>query len=126
MFVTTILVQDKHHLFNGENLESERTRQQASTLIYSQLHSQLKRLPLSTQTAPELLHLVSLLLFQKTYRIPLYVSGKFVPAILEQVKPLISQEDQHLLTVTHLSIVNNKREEHMDDFRALNQLGMTL
>ncbi|KAI8375615.1 hypothetical protein EDC96DRAFT_495935 [Choanephora cucurbitarum] len=121
LFVT-ILVQ--HPLFHGEDLE--KTKQQTNTLIYNQLHNQLKRLPLSTQTAPELLHLVSLLLFQKTYKIPLYVSGKFVPAILEQLKPLISQETQHLLTVTHLSIVNNKREEHMDDFRALNQFGMTL
>lgn len=106
-------------------LNSEHSKKKANEIIYNQLHDQLQQLNVSADTVPQLLHLVSLLIFQNIFQIPLYVSGKFVPMILEMIKPSMTEQDQQLLDSAHLSIINNTRQEHIQDYRVLKKLGMS-
>jgi Na+/glutamate symporter len=118
------LVQDKQGLFKDQVLNSEKSKKKANEIIYNQLHNQLQQLTISAGTVPQLLHLVSLLIFQNVFQIPLYVSGKFVPMILEEIKPSMTEQDQQLLDNAHLSIINNTRQEHIQDYQVLKKLGM--
>jgi Na+/glutamate symporter len=124
-FITNILVQDKQGLFKGLVLQSEQSKKNANDIIYNQLHNQLQQLDVSAGTVPQLLHLVSLLIFQHTFQIPLYVSGKFVPMILDEIKPSMNEQDQQLLDRAHISIINNTRQEHLPDYQVLKKLGMS-
>ncbi|KAI7902698.1 uncharacterized protein BX663DRAFT_510177 [Cokeromyces recurvatus] len=120
-FVTNILINDKQGLFKGQALNYD----QANKIIQQQLHSQLEQLPVSTSTVPHLLHIVSLLIFQKLFKIPLYVSGKFVPVILNKIRSLLPKDIQDLLDNAHLSIINNDREEHIEDYEKLKRIGLS-
>lgn len=97
----------------------------ANTVIHMQLQRQLQSLPVSANTAPQILHLTSLLIFQKEFGIPLYVSGKFVPMILAEIKSKLEPEQQQLLETAHLSIVNDARDKHLEDFKKLKDFGMS-
>lgn len=94
-------------------------------MIHQQLHNQLQGLNISANTAPQLLHLTTLLLFQKYFGVPLYVSGKFVPVIITEIKSKLEPEQQQLLEIAHLSIINNQREEHLDDYKQLKMIGIS-
>lgn len=93
-------------------------------IIHQQLHNQLQGLKISANSAPQLLHLTTLLLFQKLFGVPLYVSGKFVPVILAEIKSKLEPEQRKLLETAHLSIINNRREEHLDHYKELKMIGM--
>lgn len=88
------------------------------------MHNQLQGLKISANSAPQLLHLTTLLLFQKLFGVPLYVSGKFVPVILAEIKSKLEPEQRQLLETAHLSIINNRREEHLDHYKELKMIGM--
>lgn len=60
------------------------------------------------------------------YQIPLYVSGKFVPMILSEIKPKVKEPTQQaLLETAHLSIINNNRDQHLDVYKKLKSIGMS-
>ncbi|KAK4517468.1 uncharacterized protein ATC70_000805 [Mucor velutinosus] len=124
-FITSILIKDKQHLFRGQlPLSSEQIKKTANEITNKQLHHQLQQLPISAQTVPQMLHLVSLLIFQKVFQLPLYVTGKFVPVILDEILPHLPSKEQDLLNTVHLSIINNQRQEHMQEYESLHSLGM--
>lgn len=123
-FISSILIQDKQHLFNI-SLNSDQIKKTANEITNKQLFQQLQQLPVSTQTVPQMLHLVSLLIYQKVFQIPLYVSGKFVPVILNEIRPSLSKKEQELLDVVHVSIINDQRQEHLEDYTKLKDLGMS-
>ncbi|KAG2214697.1 hypothetical protein INT46_000916 [Mucor plumbeus] len=122
-FITSILIQDKQHLFNI-SLTSEQIKKTANEITNKQLFQQLQQLPVSVQTVPQMLHLISLLIYQKVFQTPLYVSGKFVPVILNEIRPSLSKKEQELLDVAHISIINDQRQEHLEDYAKLKDLGM--
>ncbi|KAI9359359.1 hypothetical protein BD770DRAFT_362932 [Pilaira anomala] len=124
LFINDILVKDKHHLFK-EELDNAQTKSTANIMIHQQLHNQLQGLNISANTAPQLLHLTTLLLFQQYFGVPLYVSGKFVPVIITEIKSKLEPEQQRLLEIAHLSIINNQREEHLDDYKQLKMIGIS-
>ena len=97
----------------------------ANKVVQDMLHNQLKGLTVSANTAPQLLHLTSLVIFQSLFQIPLYISGKFVPVIITEIKPKLDSAGQELLEKVHLSIVNNERDTHLDAYHQLKALGMT-
>lgn len=124
-FITSILINDKQRLFSSQlPLTSEQIKKTANEITNKQLYQQLQQLPVSTQSIPQMLHLVSLLIFQKAFQLPLYVTGKFVPVILDEIRPHLPSEEQELLDTVHLSIINNQRQEHMQDYESLHSLGM--
>lgn len=125
LFISEILVKDKQNLFKENALESDSIKTDANTVIHMQLQRQLQSLPVSANTAPQILHLTSLLIFQKEFGIPLYVSGKFVPMILAEIKSKLEPEQQQLLETAHLSIVNDARDKHLEDFKKLKDFGMS-
>lgn len=84
----------------------------------------MEGLQISANSAPQLLHLTTLIFFQKIYQIPLYVSGKFVPVILNEIKSKLEPKQQLLLETAHLSIVNNDRDQHLEDYKQLKMIGM--
>lgn len=120
-FVTRFLEHDKQHLYR-DDIVSYKTK--ANGLVYQQLHSQLENLSISKETAPQLLHLVSLLLFQNIYHLPLYVSGKFVPAILAEIKPSLKEDEQDLLHKVHMSVMG-QQENNDALFTTLKKLGIS-
>lgn len=85
----------------------------------------MEGLQISANSAPQLLHLTTLLFFQKIYEIPLYVSGKFVPVILNEIKTKLEPKQQLLLEKAHLSIVNHDREQHLEDYKQLKMISMS-
>jgi Na+/glutamate symporter len=97
----------------------------ANSVIQKQLHHQLQSLSITVNTAPQLLHLTSLLIFQALFKLPLYVSGKFVPMILTEIKSKLEPEQQQLLETVHESIMNNDREGHLDEYKKLRNVGLT-
>ncbi|KAF1807420.1 hypothetical protein FB192DRAFT_1022126 [Mucor lusitanicus] len=124
-FIATILIKDKQHMFGSQlPLTSEQIKKSANEITNKQLYHQLQQLPVSTQTVPQMLHLVSLLIFQKVFQLPLYVTGKFVPVILDEIRPHLSSNEQELLNTVHLSIINDQRQEHLEDYERLHSLGM--
>ncbi|CAO0796168.1 unnamed protein product [Mucor circinelloides] len=124
-FITSILVKDRQHLFSNQlPLSSDQIKKTANDITNKQLYQQLQHLPVSTMTVPQMLHLVSLLIFQTVFQLPLYVTGKFVPVILDEIRPHLSSEEQTLLDTVHLSIINDQREEHVQDYERLHSLGM--
>ncbi|KAL9547757.1 hypothetical protein MBANPS3_006002 [Mucor bainieri] len=124
-FIMAILIKDKQHLFSGQlPLTSEQIKKSVNEITNKQLYHQLQQLPVSAQTIPQILHLVSLLIFQRMFQLPLYVTGKFVPVILDEIRPLLSSDEQKLLDTVHLSIINDQRQEHLQDYETLYSLGM--
>ncbi|GAN05483.1 hypothetical protein MAM1_0093c04954 [Mucor ambiguus] len=124
-FIASILIKDQQHLFNSQlPLASERIKKAANEITNKQLYHQLQQLPVSAQTVPQMLHLVSLLIFQKVFQLPLYVTGKFVPVILDEIRPHLSSKEQELLDTVHLSIINDQRQEHLQHYESLHDLGM--
>lgn len=99
-------------------------RSQANKTVFHQLYKQLDQTTISEETAPQILHLVSLLLFLKHYQLPLYVSGKFVPVILQQLDHCLSSEERALVNKAHDSIINNQRQAHLKDYQQLTTLGL--
>ncbi|KAI9268456.1 hypothetical protein EDC94DRAFT_600279 [Helicostylum pulchrum] len=124
LFINEILIKDKQHLFT-EELDNDQMKSTANMIIHQQLHNQLQGLKISANSAPQLLHLTTLLLFQKLFGVPLYVSGKFVPVILAEIKCKLEPEQQQLLETAHLSIINNSREDHLEHYKELKMIGMS-
>lgn len=98
---------------------------EANKTIQNHLYNQLQGLQISANSAPQLVHLTTLLFFQKIYQIPLYVSGKFVPVILNEIKSKLDPNEQSLLETAHLSIVNHDRDQHLEDYKQLKMIGMS-
>ncbi|KAI8988285.1 hypothetical protein BDF20DRAFT_317481 [Mycotypha africana] len=129
-FITIIIGRDGQQLFeNNDILGSEEDKAGANEMIQSQLQNQLQQVStISPSTAPQLLHLVSLIIFQYLFKMPLYVSGKFVPAILKVImekSSLSNEEDGRLLNAAHTSIMNNDVANHIECFQRLKQRAIT-
>ncbi|KAG0918960.1 hypothetical protein G6F62_004991 [Rhizopus arrhizus] len=124
-FVTLFLKQDHQQLFKETPLiDNDNDKSQANKTVFHQLYKQLDQTTISEETAPQILHLVSLLLFLKHYQLPLYVSGKFVPVILQQLDHCLSSEERALVNKAHDSIINNQRQAHLKDYQQLTTLGL--
>ncbi|KAG1468267.1 hypothetical protein G6F56_003931 [Rhizopus delemar] len=94
-FVNLYLV--PQNLFKETSLiDNNEARSQANKAVYHQLYKQLEQVSVSIESAPQILHLVSLLLFLKHYQYPLYVSGKFVPVIINQLEKRLSDQEKTL------------------------------
>ncbi|CEP14447.1 hypothetical protein [Parasitella parasitica] len=126
-FITLFLIQDKQGLFSHQtSLNSDQLKKTANDMTKKQLFQQLQQLAVSEQTAPQMLHLISLLIFQKVFNIPLYVTGRFVPVILNEIRPSLSQEEKELFDMVHLSIIDDQRKDHLEDYTKLKSLGIKL
>ncbi|KAG1171783.1 hypothetical protein G6F70_003820 [Rhizopus microsporus] len=105
-FIDLFLLQDQQRLFQGSpSIDKEHATRQTNKMVYEQLYKQLEQTIISEETAPQILHLVSLLLFLKYHQLPLYVSGKFVPIILNQLEHKLTEEEQALVDRAHASIL---------------------
>ncbi|KAI9272559.1 hypothetical protein BY458DRAFT_160286 [Sporodiniella umbellata] len=105
-------------------IDNEETRKQANKTVGQQLYRQLEQTPISQEAAPQILHLTSLLLFLKHYQCPLYVSGKFVPAVLTRLEPFLSEKEKELVHRSYDSIVKNECALTMVDCEQLVGLGL--
>ncbi|KAI8993432.1 hypothetical protein BDB01DRAFT_326341 [Pilobolus umbonatus] len=123
--IDEFIVQTKGQLFTKEtSLLLDSSKSKFSRLIREQLLNQLKELSLEAMYAPQLLHIVCLILFQSLYKMPLYVSGKCVPIVLMEIKPLLEKKDQELLEFIHDSIIHQDTTEHNTEYERLRTLGI--
>ncbi|RUS23054.1 hypothetical protein BC937DRAFT_93009 [Endogone sp. FLAS-F59071] len=91
----------------------KKVERQALHQIHVSLLTQLRAA--SASNAAFVLHLVSLLLFQSSYGVPLHASGKFVPKIVRQLEPALKQAGQQdraaKLAALQVAIVGSMRGE---------------
>ncbi|KAI8342108.1 hypothetical protein BC941DRAFT_467007 [Chlamydoabsidia padenii] len=69
------------------DLDNQENQRQYNMEFWKNLQRQLESTPVSESTAPSILHLTLLLCFQTIYHLPLNVSGKYVPSILNTLAP---------------------------------------
>jgi hypothetical protein len=90
------------------------------------LKSQLESVSPTWTFAPTILHLISLLLFLRFHDTPLYVSGKFVPSIIEKVSPMLNQEDRLLICELQARIMDKEGGDQatVDEINKVQKLGL--
>ena len=83
------------------------------------LADQLENTPVSTATAPLILHLTSILCFQALYHLPLYVSGKYVPHIIKQISFKLDSNDSQVISNAHTMIMSSRKDSSLFDSNIL-------
>ncbi|KAG0166081.1 E3 UFM1-protein ligase 1 [Apophysomyces sp. BC1015] len=76
-----------------DTVKDEETKRKTNRDVLQSLARQLESTPVTEKSGPSILHLTSVLYFQSVYDLPLYVSGKYVPLILEQTKDRVGKNE---------------------------------
>ncbi|KAI8063830.1 hypothetical protein BC940DRAFT_306948 [Gongronella butleri] len=95
----------------GWSAPTESDLTEAREELIRTLQQQLTSTTASAATAPLILHLTTLALFQDVYAMPLNVSGKFVPAVLKQLSSRLDAAMVELLSSTQDAILAQQKEK---------------
>jgi len=118
-----IELQIKPDVDNEENIKKEILNLNKDSLI-QQLKDNTKNINENSNHALTL-HLICLLIFQDTYNLPLFVTGKYVPTLLKG--PLKQNEHRaDLLRFQKLIILNLKKNISEEDMKELLELSHSL
>ncbi|KAI7857396.1 hypothetical protein BDC45DRAFT_501101 [Circinella umbellata] len=101
--------------FLGLDSLDENTQKDTCNSVTKALTNQLENTPVSTATAPLILHLTSILCFQALYHLPLYVSGKYVPHIIKQVSVNLNSNDNQIISNAHTMIMSSRKDSSLFD-----------
>ncbi|KAI9250188.1 hypothetical protein BDA99DRAFT_213292 [Phascolomyces articulosus] len=101
--------------FLSTDLLDENAQKETCGNVTKALTDQLENTPVSTSTAPLILHLTSILCFQALYHLPLYVSGKYVPHIIKKISSQLDSHDKQIISDAHTMIMSSRKDPTLFD-----------
>ncbi|KAF7728556.1 E3 UFM1-protein ligase 1 [Apophysomyces ossiformis] len=109
-----------------DSLKEEETKRKTNRGVLQLLARQLESTPMTEKSGPSVLHLTTILYFQSVNDLPLYVSGKYVPLVLEQIRKQVGQnETVDLLCSSRDMVMACLKSRDPMDLSLLDQVSLT-